>query len=66
MRDGRLRNAGCNYKKLLAEAKAHAKRREETARKKQLRSVERKKNPVGKSSTKPNEREGGRVYVKKT
>lgn len=40
-----------NYKKLLAEA-AHAKRREETARKKQLRSVERKKNPVRKKQYK--------------
>lgn len=64
VRDGRLPERRLlNYKKLLAEA-AHAKRREETARKKQLRSVERKKNPVRKSSTKPNER-GGRVYREK-
>ncbi len=43
--DGRLPERRLlNYKKLLAEA-AHAKRREETARKKQLRSVERKRTP---------------------
>ena len=48
VRDGRLPERRLlNYKKLLAEA-AHAKRREETARKKPLRSVERKKNPVRK------------------
>ena len=50
--DGRLPERRLlNYKKLLAEA-AHAKRREETARKKQLRSVERKKNPVRKKQYK--------------
>ena len=52
VRDGRLPERRLlNYKKLLAEA-AHAKRREETARKKQLRSVERKKNPVRKKQYK--------------
>ena len=52
VRDGRLPERRLlNYKKLLAEA-AHAKRREEIARKKQLRSVERKKNPVRKKQYK--------------
>ena len=52
VRDGRLpEHRLLNYKKLLAEA-AHAKRREETARTKQLRSVERKKNPVRKKQYK--------------
>ena len=52
VRDGRLPERRLlNYKKLLAEA-AHGRRREETAGKKQLRSVERKKNPVRKKQYK--------------
>lgn len=66
VRDGRLPERRLlNYKKLLAEA-AHAKRREETARKKQLRSVERKKNPVRKKAVQSRMREAEGCTVKKT
>ena len=64
VRDGRLPERRLlNYKKLLAEA-AHAKRQEETARKKQLRSVERKKEPREKKAVQSRMREAEGCTVK--